>query len=80
MELQRREQKHLEEQQEEINKWQKKLQDRQREDEEFKVRKIKLCVWITMMMLMDLIKFFLLFVVERTNEKETSFIVKTKFS
>lgn len=35
--MQRREQRKLEEEQEELEKWRKKIEERQREDEEFKV-------------------------------------------
>lgn len=35
--MQRREQRKLEEEQQELEKWRKKIEDRQREDEEFKV-------------------------------------------
>lgn len=37
LEMQRREQRKLQEEQEELEKWRKKIEDRQREDEEFKV-------------------------------------------
>lgn len=37
LEIKKREQRKLEEEQEELEKWRKKIQDRQREDEEFKV-------------------------------------------
>jgi len=37
LEMRRREQRKLEEEQEELQKWRKKLRDRQLEDEEFKV-------------------------------------------
>jgi len=40
--MRRQEQRKLEEEQEELNKWRKKIQDRQLEDEEFKVCKIKI--------------------------------------
>jgi len=39
LEMRRREQRKLEEEQEELQKWRKKLRDRQIEDEEFKVFK-----------------------------------------
>jgi len=39
MEIRKQEQRKLEEEQRELEKWRKKIQDRQREDEEFKVRK-----------------------------------------
>ncbi|VVC37039.1 Hypothetical protein CINCED_3A025372 [Cinara cedri] len=41
LEIQRREQRRLEEEQEEWEKWQKKIRDRQREDEEFKKGQMK---------------------------------------
>lgn len=72
--MRRREQRQLEEQQEEINKWQKKIKDRQREDEEFKVYKIHNNNDVGLYFI------FLLLITERTNEKKTSFIVQTKFS
>lgn len=37
LEMRRREQRKIEEEQEELEKWRKKLRDRQLEDEEFKV-------------------------------------------
>lgn len=39
LEIKKREQRKLEEEQQELEKWRKKIQDRQREDEEFKVCK-----------------------------------------